>query len=325
MADTPPVIMATASPAEPAPVIASPLDETTVTASPAGQYCRELEERVLELEATLSSGAASYAVHIQELNEDLAQCHAKLTAAGGGSAGGQAQLQRQAEQGESGGAAVPASGQRQAPVTGVTEGWIVFKGCDSFPGENAPGLAHATGRGETHGSMRAKVISHDYGGYQPCVRWGNFLRAHDRNELIRGIRHNYDSVTHDCDLHVRPGADLELVRQKRAEGIIVTFENKEDDDRSNPELHKQAERTDGAAKADGSAPDVESSVWWEELDGGGRRKKTTKRKKRQKRKKRRNTKKTKNTHVRSKGKKGKGQKGKKGKGKGKKGKTKRRS
>ena len=42
MADTPPVIMATASPAEPAPVIASSLDETTVTASPAGQYCREL-------------------------------------------------------------------------------------------------------------------------------------------------------------------------------------------------------------------------------------------------------------------------------------------
>ena len=43
----------------------------------------------------------------------------------------------------------------ELPVTGVTEGWIVFKGCDSFPGENAPGLAHATGRGETHGSLRA--------------------------------------------------------------------------------------------------------------------------------------------------------------------------
>ena len=313
MADTPPVIMATASPAEPAPVIASPLDETTVTASPAGQYCRELEERVLELEETLSSGAASYAVHIQELNEDLAQCDAKLTAAGGGSAGGQAQLQRQG--GREFGGAVPASGQRQAPVTGVTEGWIVFKKCDSFPGENA--IAETGGQFTNPLMVHTLCIVSGFGGYVSHTDDGKngkrrsiYYRAHDRNDLIRGLHRLGGNSPDRMCAHVRPGADLELVRQKRAEGIIVTFENKEDDDRSNPELHKQAERTDGAAKADGSA----------EKRGGGRRKKTTKRKKRQKRKKRRNTKKTKNTHVRSKGK-----KGKKGKGKVKKGKTKRRS
>ena len=116
---------------------------------------------------------------------------------------------------------------------GVTRGWIVFKDCDCLGGQNARPKTKLK-RSPKGTSIRHVAIDNGFGGY--ATRHGShWFRSASTDELISNMNKNWpDAISNHDEVHIAPGASLALVRQKRAEGFDIQFDDGADELDSRP-------------------------------------------------------------------------------------------
>jgi hypothetical protein len=112
----------------------------------------------------------------------------------------------------------------------VTQGWIIFKDADAFPGENRVN--------EDHNQPLQSYINYcnknNLNGFAHCPEQNmgftrSLQQASSPDILIDNIK-SFPRPSHHwkCNTWVAPGASFELIRQKIDEGFIIEFEDDED-------------------------------------------------------------------------------------------------